>query len=606
MDTASSSAADSIVAKVVLDDYGEVKMTCSGINGWKFSIERKMSATNEPGVFEVKFSAHGMKEELPPAVRVELVTEQKDVQFRWTPGNWSLPIPWLEYLGDMLARSISLAPVYAWISQTDRNRLAVSLSEAIRPTLYTGYECDMFGSKLHNAVTFFSRGGTSLRDYEAVIRYDFRDIPYWQAVSDGANWISTFPGQNGRDVPAVSYEPLWNSWYGYHIGYTSADILAEAKLAKELGIKTIMYDMGWDRHGSTDSSSFAECGDWRPDPRDFPDMKAHIAEIHSMGLKAMLWCGPSLMGKAAKNAERFKDKFTTETPSICGSCHALDPRFPDVRKFLTDTLVGGFSEWNIDGWKIDFIQEFHEHGNDRVPREGMNGRDFRYTGDATRVWLEEVVEKSRKIKPDAMFEYMMAYAGPVCQRAATQIRAGDCPADAQYNRNQTVRLRLLCGNRCSVLADMFTWSREEAPEDCALQIISTLHAVPIYGMRLTDLTEGQMNAVKHWVCFARTHAETLYHGTFRPHGPASNYPLIEMSSDTETVVTVHQTGMCAAADPLKPTYIVNGTGQTGLIIITKTDSCAEIYDTFGKIVETGSLHAGCHELNIPKGGYVRI
>ena len=584
-------AATALDREVRLGGYGVVKMTCADTKGWTFDLRCSTSDLQPPTseILELRFTAKGAKAELPPAVRLEHVMEQRDVQFRWDSYRHSVPIPWLEPYGDLLASTISLTPVYAWISQTDRNRLTVSLSEAIRPTLYSAYETDKPGSQLHNVVTFFSRGGEPLADYEAVIRFDFRDLPFWRTVAEGADWVASFPGQQGRTPPREAYEPYWNSWYGYHIGYTADDILAEAKIAKELGVKTIMYDMGWDRHGSTNSSSFAACGDWRPDPQDFPDLKANVAAVHALGLKAMLWLGPALMGKDAKNVSRFKEMLLNKSPTICGTCYSLDPAFPEVREFLTRTIVDGFKDWDIDGWKIDFIQDFR-------------GRD-----GAVRGWLEDVHDRVAAVKPNAMFEYMMAYAGLMCQRAATQIRAGDCPCDAVCNREQTVRLRLLCGGRCAVLADMFTWSVEEAPEACALQMIATLHAVPMLGMRLTELTEGQKRMVRHYLDFARAHADTLYRGEFRPHGAAAGYPLIEMESAKERIVTVHQAGMAAAARLDKSVYVFNGTGADGLLVECNRAATAEIFDAFGEARSTVRFAApGIRRLPVPRGGYVRF
>ena len=592
--------------RVTLPGQGEVKLSVENPRDWQYAIERADKGET-PGVFLVRFTAKGQKEETPPAARVEIVTEQLDVQYRWTPNNATVPIPWQETMGDLMSKSTMLAPVYAWMSQTDANRLTFAVSDAVYPTLFSGYERDRSGSKLHNAVTFFKRGGKLLKEYSALIRYDFRDRPYYETVSEACDWIASFPGQEGRRVPDAAYEPLWNSWYGYHIGFTAKDIEREAAIAKDLGIRTIMYDMGWDRQGTTNSASFAACGDWMPDPVDFPDMKGSVDKLHKMGLKAILWLGPSLMGKDAKALARFKDKCTTTGPWVCGSCYALDPRFPEVREYLTEAFVRGVRDWGIDGWKVDFIQEFHDHGADRVAKEGLNGRDYRSIADAALALQEAVAEKTRAINPDVMFEYMMCYAGPISQREATQIRAGDCPADSVWNRNQVTRLRLLCGNRTSVCADMFTWSRDESPEACALQIISTLHGVPIYGMRLTELTPDQMRVSRHWIAFAKAHAETLYRGAFRPHGPAANYPLIEMESSAERIVTVHQPGMAVTVDPRKPTYVVNGTNAAGVFAELDGPCTVEYFDVYGQASGTAAFKAAtCARLAIPRSGYAKI
>ena len=554
------------------------------------------------------FSVTGSKEGRPPVAHLKHVMEQRDVQFRWAPNGGHPPMPWLPCMGRVESQACGQAPVEAWISQTDRNRLTLACSDPSYPLLLDAYEQEFGGSRLWTVATFFARGGVPVKEYSAVLRFDFRDIPYWETVSGACDWIAAFPGNDSPPVPDIAYEPLWNSWYGYHTGYSAEDMEREGQIAADLGIRTMMYDMGWDREGTTNSQDFAQCGDWIPDPMGFPNMKAHVDKMHAMGLKCILWCGFPLMGLKANNLEKFTPWLLTHKPEAGWkkTCHVLDPRFPQVRRFATDTLVKGVTEWGVDGWKIDFIQLFKDRTDDRVPKDGLNGRDFRWVADGARVLQDDFAAKVRNVRPDVMFEFMFPYGGILGQKACTQVRAADCPADPGWNRSQTARLRLLCGNRAAVHSDMLTWSPEETSEACAVQMISVLHAVIQYGMRLTALTPDQRKVIAHWISFARAHRETLVKGAFRPHGPLHAYPLLEMESNAERIFTVHQQGLCVPAAADKPVWVVNGTDAAGLVVDCAVPCTAALYDTFGTEIGKMRVPQGLSRVAVPRAGYVLL
>lgn len=588
-----------------LPGHGTVALATAPSARWTAEI-RRADAGEIPEVFEVELTVKGVAEAVPPPMSIGYAAEQRDVQLRWSPEGVLPPIPWQERMGRFETRASGQVPVLAWLSQTDENRLTVACSEVSRPIAVSGYERDIGGSKLVTSVTFFPHGGIPLREYSARVRFDFRARPYWEMVADACDWAAARNGADAKSVPDAAFEPLWNSWYGYHTGYTAADMEREGRIAADLGIRTLLYDMGWDREGTTNAHDFAQCGDWRPDPVSFPDMKGHLENLHAMGLKCMLWCGVPLMGEKARNFPAFRSFLLTAKPTVAGSCHVLDPRFPNVRQFVAETLVRGVADWGADGWKIDFIQQFTDRPDDRVAKEGLAGRDCRWVADAARRLQDEFSSRLRDVRPDAMVEFMFPYGGVFGQKVCTQVRAADCPADAVWNRSQTARLRLLCGNRAAVHSDMLTWSPEESPETCALQVISVLHAVIQCGMRLTALTSAQTKMLKHWLAFARTHRETLLKGAFRPHAPAFSYPLLEMESPSERIFTVHQKGLCVPVAADRSVYVINGTDAEGLLVELSEGAEARVYDTFGESVATVRLAPGVSRLAIPRAGYAQI
>ena len=249
---AMASAAES---RIELPGHGEVRIEFEQGGDWSFSLRRTDDGLTAD-VYEVTFAVSSSEEGRPPVAHVRHVMEQRDVQFRWAPGGGRPPVPWLPGMGRVESQACGQAPVEAWVSQADRNRLTLACSDPSYPLLLDAYEQEFGGSRLWTVATFFSRDGVPVKEYSAVLRFDFRDVPYWESVFDACDWIAAFPGNASPPVPDIAYEPLWNSWYGYHTGYSEHDMEREGRIAADLGIRTVMYDMGWNCEGTTNSQDF--------------------------------------------------------------------------------------------------------------------------------------------------------------------------------------------------------------------------------------------------------------------------------------------------------------------------------------------------------------
>lgn len=593
------------VPTVDLPGHGEVRLEGAATSAWTIEFSRSDRGETD-GLFEVRLAVRSDQPAMPPPLKLVYTMEHRDVAMKWSPNGNRLPLPWSEEMGVDESKAIGQLPVLAFISQTDMNRLTVACSDALGYVEMSGWESEFGGSKLHISLALLKQVPDPIAEYSVRVRFDFRDLPYWDTIPAACDYVVAEPGNQGAPTPAVAYAPLWNSWYGYHTSYTAEDMEREGRIAAELGIGTVMYDMGWSGSGPADRHDFTKCGDWLPDPKTFPDMKAHLKYMHDLKLKCILWCGISLIGKHSQAESFWKDYTLTEGPTeVLASSWILDPRFPAVRKHITDTLVRGVRDWGADGWKIDFIQHFHLYQRDKADA-GMNGRDLRSVSDAALVLQEEFSSELRKVNPEVMFEFMFAYGGARGQKAATQLRAGDCPADAVWNRNQTARLRLLSGQRAAVHSDMLTWSPEESPEACARQIISSLHAVIQYGMRLTALTAAQKEVVKFWTGFQRRHAQTLFQGAFRPHGAVHSYPLIEMESAAERILTVHQQDLAARLVLDRQVMVINGTGAVGVPALADRAAQVEYFDCRGCAIGSSTLAKGASLLAIPDSGFAVV
>lgn len=522
--------------------------------------------------------------ELKGGEELVLSFPQRDIQARWTPLADHASLPWQRGRGRIVSSASGEMPFFSLVSQSDANRFTLACSELVAPVdcgCYLKYEN---GSVFEVRVRMVGQSP----DARCRIRIDRRGIPFPSAVADAADWLRTFPANRSEPSPDAAYEPLWNSWYAYRTGVTARDMEREGDAALRYGIGTLVYDMGWDRPGALDSTSFRPCGDWRPDPKTFPDFAAHLARQHAKNLKCLMWFGYPLVGDQAKDFPKLKGLCLSGKPDKRG-CLTLDPALAGARTFVGETLVRALKDYGADGFKIDFLQNFTAAGAKSSDVVALQ---------------EEVARRLAAVKPDALVEYMSLYGGIAQHRFCTHVRATDCPGDAAFNRLQTANLRLCCGHR-AVHSDMVTWDDAETPEKAALQIISVLHSVVQYGRSLASLTKDHARMLAHWTRFCRTHRETLLNGSFRPQGYMQGYPVIEMEGRAERIITVHAPGRVVEAGKAdRPVIIVNGSGRKGLVVRLADGMTASYADVFGGDCGRATLQAGLAELPVPESGLV--
>src|SRR6476646_2438327 len=110
---------------------------------------------------------------------------------------------------------------------------------------------------------------------------------------------------------------------------------------------------------------YAFTGDWEPER--IPNMKAFVDSAHALGVKVMLWYAVPFVGKNSKASARFKDK-TLRFDERLGT-YVVDPRYPEVRQYLIDTYTRAIRDWGIDGFKLDFIDQFAANASTALTAE---------------------------------------------------------------------------------------------------------------------------------------------------------------------------------------------------------------------------------------------
>ena len=585
-------ATSTVVSKAV----GPVSVTCENPGGWTLSVSLGRAAD---GVETVDIALTNATRAVPPEFKVTFdVPEQGMVHF-WRPESiWT---------GQHLAMSkvktrtnlVEWTPVYMVFNERDENRLAVALSEDVLPvTTTTGIREEDCASAWE--IVYFKDADALRTGYSTRIRLDRRAVKTCEAIRSAADWICEARGFMRMPSPAHTYGPLYSTWYTFHRELDEKRVEAEYARAAKLGMTTAILDSGWQQE---DSSLIAICnGDWDPAPNRFPDMKAHVARVHAMGLKYMLWFGPPFMGKRAKNFERFKGMYH-HVDHKWSNCGFLDPRYPEVREYITERLVRAVRDWGFDGLKLDFLYDFQAMGQDPAKEKGYAGCDYRNISEATEAMMAEIRRRLVAVKPDVRLEIHMCYMTPSICRYGNQQHASDSCGSSAANRVAIAALRLTSGDM-AVHADMLAWNAAETPEDVGHMILGSIFGTIQYSVDLGKLSDAHTRVLRHWIDFTKAHEATLQHGRFTPHYPDREYPVIEAESAAERIVAVYKENCVADTGALdRPVLVVNGSGaKTVTLRVASAPARVRAYDVYGNEVTAPTVRAGLQDVAIPVSG----
>lgn len=526
-----------------------------------------------------------------------------------TIGVWSsasdmrrgLTLPWEI---TVKSKATSQAPVVCLYGADGGNRMTFACSEVLEHIESTASVHEATGTFACH-VLFFSQPTAPLRHYRATIRIDLRPEPFHQGLREVQEWWAGMPGITPSPVPDAARWPMYSTWYSFHQQMTDAAVEEQCRLSKELGCEAVIIDDGWQTEDN--AGGYAYCGEWEVYRGKFPDMAAHVARIHSLGMKCLLWYSVPFIGFKSPAYQRFQGKFLVEMDNFQAA--VLDPRFPEVREFLIGLYENAIREWDLDGLKLDFVDSFNPSATSYT--DGVKGRDIVSVPDAVDRLMRDVNIRLRRIKPDIMIEFRQSYVGPLMRNYGNMFRAHDCPNDALTNRVRIVDVRLLAGNT-AVHSDMLMWSNHEPVASAALQLLNILFSVPQISVRIDTIPEDHRQMLAFWLGFWREHREVLLDGDFQPFHPEQFYPFVLARGASSWIGAIYANIAAPLGNHLpEELWLVNATPWNRVLVELDADSGSyqvEEYDVLGRPVESrnAALTPGLHSLKVGPSGLLRL
>ena len=540
----------------------------------------------------------------PPQLTLKWSLPAHDVHGQWNTGarfEKGINADWgPSRVRSMLARN---APVMALFGADDGNRLTFAVSDALNAVdLTAGVREENAG--VVGSIELFRERHRALGQVEIEIRFDRRPVPFYTALRDVAAWWATHPGFKPAPVPEAARQPMYSTWYSYHQSVSAEELLPEVVAAKALGYEAIIIDDGWQTLDSR--RGYAYTGDWKPER--MPQMGQFTEAVHERGMKVLLWYSLPLVGEKSEIFPRFEGKYLRYWDGQ--GAYVLDPRYPEVREHIISTYRTAIRDWDIDGFKLDFLGFLV--ANDDTSLEVADGRDYASVNEATDRLMTDIMSELRQVKNDILIEFRQPYIGPLMRKYGNMFRAGDAPNAAVDNRVRTVDLRLLSGNT-AVHSDMFMWHYEETVEVAALQILNIMFSVPQLSVRLGDIPDEHLEMVRFFTEYWRRNTDVLLDGTFETRSPLSNYPMVAAHNGRKRIIGLYEDVVVelGATEATAAIDIINATTADRAVINAREDLGSywyEVHDARGRQVGTGTvtLEPGAHALSVPPSGLLSL
>ena len=524
-----------------------------------------------------------------------------DIQGVWHPNALHDKRLRADWESPSLGARVSVgAPAINLFGHKDQNRLTLACSDSVNLVLLEAPVREE-DNLVYASLSFFSEPLEPTYSYSCKILIDNRDIPFYQAIQGVSAWWNEMEELKAPPAPASAFDAVYSSWYSYHQNLDHQQLLKECRASYEMGYRTIILDDGWQTKDNNRGYDFT--GDWKAER--LTALGELVEEIHEMGMKVLLWYSVPFCGVKSEAYQRFKGKFLTENHRWAP---VFDPRYPEVRKYLVDTYAQALQNWKLDGFKLDFIDDFKVYPE--TPEGKADGRDFASVYQATDQLLKEVYIRLTEIKEDVLIEYRQQFIGPSVQKYANMFRAFDCPNDAVTNRMRTTDVRLL-NAEAAVHSDMITWHYTEAVEIAARQFSNILFSVPQISVRLDEIPADHKEMLRFYTQFWLERRELFMFGEFSVKNPLANYSLQSARIGLHRVFVVYGDQVINWEADLAKIDVVNGGQKDELYCKFETAGISyqlNIYDCKGLCLQEEVIHAKkeIQALSVPVSGIATL
>ena len=494
------------------------------------------------------------------------------------------------------------APVFSLLNAQGESVFALALSETKKPLdwcLGVEEETAHFVCGIQfPADCFHQKGG-----WDLTVLLDTRSQPLPQALRTVRIFWEQECGKIPMEVPADAEESLYSTWYSYHQNVTAEKVEEECRRAAALGMKTVILDDGWQTGDG--NRGYAFCGDWEVYTPKFPDMRAHVDRVHALGMKYIVWFSVPFVGKNSRVFARFRDKLLHFDEKF--GAGVLDPRYPQVRGYLTGIYRDRMTQYGWDGLKLDFVDEFHEW-EDTPPVSAQ--MDCPCIQDGVEKLMTEIRQAVVEVCPHAMIEFRQRYIGPDMRTFGNMFRVSDCPLDVLSNRVGIADLRMLSGDT-AVHSDMLLWHPQETAENAARQIWQVLFGVVQISVPLASLSPRQEKMLRFLLQFRRENREILLKAPLHVQSPQSLYPVM-WAMRKGRIIALCCEGSCAVRLPAeKSLCMVNASGEDTLLLRLENSGRyrAVFYDCCGEKTGEQVLTVRAGEvalLPVPVSGFAEL
>ncbi len=550
-------------------------------------------------IYDINFSSESRY--LPHQITLQWKIPAIDIKGVWKPTtDFSKRIMDDWELDHMESRISVDSPVISVFGHNDDNTITFACADVINTTQLNALYREE-DNHIYCHISFFTERHHKIDTYTTQLRIDENRHHFSKSLQEVSYWWSNFKNLKPIPTPDLARTPVYSTWYQFHQKLEPEVLIKECNIASELGYELIILDDGWQTIDENRGYDFT--GDWIPER--IPEMENFVQQIHATGMKLALWYSVPFCGKKSNAYQKFKGKFLTEEHRWAP---VFDPRYPEVREHLINLYTHALKEWKIDGFKLDFIDEFKVYPSTILTQE--DGRDFSSVNLAVDRLMTDVINSLHAINPDVVIEFRQKYTGPAMRKYGNMFRAFDCPGDSVMNRVRITDIKML-SDTTAVHSDMFTYHHEEPIEIKALQMVNTLFGVPQLSVLLEKATAEELSMIRFYTMYWKKNRHIFLDGKFTPLHPLSNYPILKSHDKEVTIIGVFDNYIIDFEEKTNRIDIINGQINQKVIIDSNENygsfHCI-IYNCLGKKVKEYNLMIliGVQQIEVPACGMIQL
>lgn len=534
-----------------------------------------------------------------PKLVLKLYVPSIDIHYKWNPKIHMLKALNLDWFNNLhTTNAFTGAPVETLMTYNNENRFTIALSDTLNTIEFKSLVHEESAQYEYN-ITLFENSNIKRDSYSITLRIDTNKIPYYEALNNISRWWETLDNNTPAYVPPLAKQAMYSSWYSFHQNLNEEELLKQCKLSKKIGCNSIIIDDGW----QTDDNNrgYAYCGDWEVATSKIKDMKQFVKKVHDEDMKILFWYSVPFIGNKSKAFNQFKDMLID--PINDRDWHVFDPRYKEVREYIIGIYEKALIEWDFDGFKLDFVDEFVVTPFSGNPNDDR--RDFESIEEASDKLLKDCIYRLKSIKPDIMLEFRQTYNGPMMRTYGNIFRAVDCPLDDLENRIRICDIRLISGDS-AVHSDMIMWNNYDTTQSAALQFVNILFSVPQISMLIDKLSNSHYNMLRFYCNLWNKYRDAFINGNFIPLNPHCRYNILCGYTNDTFVCTYHSNEIINLSKIYENMIFVNGTYDHNLnltINTKKLNKYLTIYNYEGDIVfnDIITLYKGYNNISLSPG-----
>ena len=178
-----------------------------------------------------------------------------------------------------------------------------------------------------------------------------REMDYWITAADTPKQIlENYTAVTGRaEMFPEELMGLWQCKLRYR---TQEEVLETARRYRKEGIQIDQIVI--------DFFHWTVQGDWKFDPLYWPDPKAMVDELHSMGIRVIVSVWPSVDRRSENFAPMMErgllirtERGAAQTYDYQGDCVEIDAFHPEARKYVWEVCRKNYYDLGIDGFWLD-------------------------------------------------------------------------------------------------------------------------------------------------------------------------------------------------------------------------------------------------------------